>query len=157
MYKRFHISIFDDVMDMAHKPVLWHVIKNLLQVDVYDPLFRYSSSQLPDSLFTASVRSEALVPFRKHRLTLATYYLYDYLLDYSVHNGRNSVFSLSSVWLGYSFFSPAPHDANLGSRYKVRRQLRSRGLSPLTDGMPIIRKNATPKGSILSLVLILLL
>ena len=40
----------------------------------------------------------------------------------------------------YSFFSPAPHDINLGSRFKVRRQLRPGGLSPQTDGMPVIPK-----------------
>ena len=42
----------------------------------------------------------------------------------------------------YSFFSPAPHDINLGSRFKVRRQLRPGGLSPQTDGMPVILKKA---------------
>ena len=38
----------------------------------------------------------------------------------------------------YPFFSPTPHDVNLGSRYGVRRQLRPYGLSPQTDGMPVI-------------------
>ena len=40
----------------------------------------------------------------------------------------------------YPFFSPAPHDINLGNRLKVRRQLRPGGLSPQTDGMPVIPK-----------------
>ena len=40
----------------------------------------------------------------------------------------------------YPFFSPIPHDINLGSRFKVRRQLRPGGLSPQTDGMPVIPK-----------------
>ena len=40
----------------------------------------------------------------------------------------------------YPFFSPAPHDINLGSRFEVRRQLRPGGLSPQTDGMPVIPK-----------------
>ena len=30
----------------------------------------------------------------------------------------------------YPFFSPAPHGTNLGSRFRVRRQLRPDGLSP---------------------------
>ena len=38
----------------------------------------------------------------------------------------------------YPFFSPTPHDINLGNRFKVRRQLRPGGLSPQTDGMPVI-------------------
>ena len=42
----------------------------------------------------------------------------------------------------YPFFSPAPHDINLGSRFKVRRQLRPGGLSPQTDGMPVIQKRS---------------
>ena len=42
----------------------------------------------------------------------------------------------------YPFFSPIPHDINLGSRFRVRRQLRPGGLSPQTDGMPVIQKNA---------------
>ena len=41
----------------------------------------------------------------------------------------------------YSFFSPAPHDIKLGSRFKVRRQLRPGGLSPQTDSMPVILKS----------------
>ena len=41
----------------------------------------------------------------------------------------------------YPFFSPTPHDINLGNRFKVRRQLRPGGLSPQTDGMPVIQKN----------------
>ena len=45
----------------------------------------------------------------------------------------------------YPFFSPIPHDINLGSRFKVRRQLRPGGLSPQTDGMPVIHKK--PCGS----------
>ena len=40
----------------------------------------------------------------------------------------------------YPFFSPTPHDINLGNRFKVRRQLRPGGLSPQTDGMPVILK-----------------
>lgn len=40
----------------------------------------------------------------------------------------------------YPFFSPTPHDINLGNRFKVRRQLRPGGLSPQTDGMPVIPK-----------------
>ena len=40
----------------------------------------------------------------------------------------------------YPFFSPIPHDINLGSRFRVRRQLRPGGLSPQTDGMPVIHK-----------------
>ena len=40
----------------------------------------------------------------------------------------------------YPFFSPAPRDTNLGSRFRVRRQLRPGGLSPQTDGMPVIPK-----------------
>ena len=39
----------------------------------------------------------------------------------------------------YPFFSPIPHDINLGSRFRVRRQLRPGGLSPWTDGMPVNR------------------
>jgi hypothetical protein len=39
----------------------------------------------------------------------------------------------------YCFFSPAPHDANLASRYQVRRQLRPLGLSPKVRDMPVIR------------------
>ena len=42
----------------------------------------------------------------------------------------------------YPFFSPTPHDINLGNRFKVRRQLRPGGLSPQTDGMPVIPKKA---------------
>ena len=42
----------------------------------------------------------------------------------------------------YPFFSPAPRDTNLGSRFRVRRQLRPGGLSPQTDGMPVILKKA---------------
>ena len=42
----------------------------------------------------------------------------------------------------YPFFSPIPHDTNLGSRFRVRRQLRPGGLSPQTDGMPVILKKA---------------
>ena len=42
----------------------------------------------------------------------------------------------------YPFFSPAPRDTNLGSRFRVRRQLRPGGLSPQTDGMPVIHKKA---------------
>ena len=41
----------------------------------------------------------------------------------------------------YPFFSPIPHDINLGSRFRVRRQLRPGGLSPQTDGMPVIHKS----------------
>ena len=41
----------------------------------------------------------------------------------------------------YPFFSPTPHDINLGNRFKVRRQLRPGGLSPQTDGMPVIPIN----------------
>ena len=44
----------------------------------------------------------------------------------------------------YPFFSPIPHDINLGSRFKVRRQLRPGGLSPQTDGMPVIPKMIRP-------------
>ena len=40
--------------------------------------------------------------------------------------------------LRYCFFSPAPHDANLANRYRVRRQLRPLGLSPQTYDMPVI-------------------
>ena len=42
----------------------------------------------------------------------------------------------------YPFFSPAPRDTNLGSRFRVRRQLRPGGLSPQTGGMPVILKKA---------------
>ncbi|MBQ5761203.1 MAG: hypothetical protein IIW02_00125, partial [Clostridia bacterium] len=38
----------------------------------------------------------------------------------------------------YPFFSPTPHDANLGSHYRVRRQLRLGGLSPQSIDMPVI-------------------
>ena len=38
----------------------------------------------------------------------------------------------------YPFFAPTPRSINLGSRYRVRRQLRPCGLSPQTDGMPVI-------------------
>lgn len=38
----------------------------------------------------------------------------------------------------YPFLSPAPHDANLGSRFKVRWQLRLCGLSPQNTGMPVV-------------------
>ena len=41
----------------------------------------------------------------------------------------------------YPFFSPTPHDINLGNRFKVRRQLRPGGLSPQTDSMPVILKS----------------
>ena len=47
----------------------------------------------------------------------------------------------------YPFFSPAPHDINLGNRFKVRRQLRPGGLSPQTDGMPVIPKTAIRNAS----------
>ena len=40
----------------------------------------------------------------------------------------------------YPFFSPIPHDMNLGSRYRVRRQLRPLGLSPKLRNMPVIQK-----------------
>jgi len=40
----------------------------------------------------------------------------------------------------YPFFSPTPHDANLGSRFRVRRQLRLGGLSPQSIDMPVILK-----------------
>ena len=43
----------------------------------------------------------------------------------------------------YPFFSPTPHDINLGNRFKVRRQLRPGGLSPQTDGMPVIPKKSS--------------
>ena len=49
----------------------------------------------------------------------------------------------------YSFFSPAPHDINLGSRFKVRRQLRPGGLSPQTDGMPVIPKKAAHQNGLI--------
>ena len=40
----------------------------------------------------------------------------------------------------YLFFSPAPRDANLESRYRVRQQLRLDGLSPQNTEMPVIHK-----------------
>ena len=40
----------------------------------------------------------------------------------------------------YPFFPPTPRGVNLGSRYKVRRQLRLSGLSPQNTGMPVIIK-----------------
>ena len=49
----------------------------------------------------------------------------------------------------YPFFSPTPHDINLGNRFKVRRQLRPGGLSPQTDGMPVIPKTAIRNASAL--------
>ena len=54
----------------------------------------------------------------------------------------------------YPFFSPAPRDTNLGSRFRVRRQLRPGGLSPQTDGMPVILKKqrCTSHASLLFLI-----
>ena len=40
----------------------------------------------------------------------------------------------------YCFFSPASHDTNLASRYRVRRQLRPSGLSPEVRDMPVIQR-----------------
>ena len=48
----------------------------------------------------------------------------------------------------YPFFSPAPRDTNLGSRFRVRRQLRPGGLSPQTDGMPVILRNVRRRAHI---------
>lgn len=48
----------------------------------------------------------------------------------------------------YPFFSPAPRDTNLGSRFKVRRQLRPGGLSPQTDGMPGTLKKRETRSSL---------
>ena len=48
----------------------------------------------------------------------------------------------------YPFFSPAPHDINLGSRFRVRRQLRPGGLSPQTDGMPGTLKKRETRSSL---------
>ena len=38
----------------------------------------------------------------------------------------------------YPFFSPTPHDVNLGSRYGFVGNYAPCGLSPQTDGMPVI-------------------
>ena len=40
----------------------------------------------------------------------------------------------------YGFFSPAPHDAELASHYRVRRQLRPLGLPPKLRDMPVIQR-----------------
>ena len=40
----------------------------------------------------------------------------------------------------YPFISPVPHETNLGSRFRVRRQLRLSGLSPQSIDMPVILK-----------------
>ena len=50
----------------------------------------------------------------------------------------------------YPFFSPIPHDINLGSRFRVRRQLRPGGLSPQTDGMPVILKKESARSAFFS-------
>jgi hypothetical protein len=42
----------------------------------------------------------------------------------------------------YGFFSPAPHDAELASHYRVRRQLRPLGLPPKLRDMPVIQKQS---------------
>ena len=42
----------------------------------------------------------------------------------------------------YPFLSPAPRGTNLGSRYRVRRQLRPLGLSPKARNMPVAQKQA---------------
>jgi len=42
----------------------------------------------------------------------------------------------------YPFFSPVPHGSNLGSRYRVRWQLRPLGLSPKVRDMPVTRKKS---------------
>ena len=40
----------------------------------------------------------------------------------------------------YGFFSPAPHGAELASRYRVRWQLRPLGLPPKLRDMPVIQE-----------------
>ena len=40
----------------------------------------------------------------------------------------------------YCFLSPTPHDVNLASRYRVRRQLRPLGLPPKLRDMPVIQE-----------------
>ena len=50
----------------------------------------------------------------------------------------------------YCFFSPVPHDTNLASRFKVRRQLRPSGLPPEVRGMPVIQKQAAHLSSLVN-------
>ena len=42
----------------------------------------------------------------------------------------------------YPFLTPAPRGTNLGSRYRVRRQLHPLGLSPKARNMPVAQKQA---------------
>ena len=69
---------------------------------------------------------------------------YDCLLDFATlgplirHTSLGIRFLFVRLRFRYPFFSPTPHDINLGNRFKVRRQLRPGGLSPQTDGMPVI-------------------
>ena len=69
---------------------------------------------------------------------------YDCLLDFATcgplirHTGLGIRFLFVRLRFRYPFFSPVPRGTNLGSRYEVRRQLRPGGLSPQTDGMPVI-------------------
>ena len=44
----------------------------------------------------------------------------------------------------YPFFSPVPHGSNLGSRYRVRWQLRPLGLSPKVCDMPVTQIKTQP-------------
>ena len=44
----------------------------------------------------------------------------------------------------YCFLSPIPRGMKLASRYRIRRQLRSLGISPKIRGMPVVRNKKAP-------------
>ena len=72
---------------------------------------------------------------------------YDYLLGFVAFSQltRHIRLIIRFLFVGlrfrYPFFPPTPRGVNLGSRYKVRRQLRLSGLSPQNTGMPVILKS----------------
>ena len=91
-------------------------------------------------------RSEEQSVFFPRLPSRFTHMGYGYLLGFVVfgqltrHIRLNIRFLFVVLRFRYLFFSPAPRDANLESRYRVRQQLRLDGLSPQNTEMPVIHK-----------------
>ena len=113
--------------------VLW-----LLLTSCSSLLLRLLSSARPRGI---SRQTYLVYPLDLHtRVTVAFW-----VFDICCHLARRVCLHIQFLSVGprfrYCFFSPAPHGTDLASRYGVRRQLRPCGLSPQTDGMPVIPKN----------------